>query len=215
MNRRFLPVAVAITATTALVLTGCGSGDRDDDSSDKIKGAGGGDKDASASAGASAKPNGAKRPEVKLPKSFKVGFEGWTNSDPKLQAILDDGKERLLASYAAIINKDPKYNAFTFYSESDALRTGTTWIKGFTDKNLVLIGSGRVFQPQPRISPDGSGTLFYCVDEGKGSTKDTKTGKVTATPADDALVLYRTKLSKNKEGIWKTTMVQTERGACE
>ncbi|MGW7082340.1 hypothetical protein ACWGH2_02425 [Streptomyces sp. NPDC054871] len=215
MNHRFLPVAVAVAASTALLLTGCSSGSRDDDSSDKIQGAGGGDKDASASASESVKPDGAKRPEIELPKSFQADFAGWKNSDPKLQAILDDGKERLLASYAAITKQDPQYDAFTFYSESDALRTGTAWIKGFTDKHLTLIGEGRVFQPQPRISPDGSGTLFYCVDEGKGATKDTKTGKVTATPADDARVLYRTKLSKTKEGVWKTTMVQTERGACK
>ncbi|MEU5689940.1 hypothetical protein DEJ48_38980 [Streptomyces venezuelae] len=214
MTRRFLSVAVAITASTALLLTGCSSGGSDDDAPDKIKGSGA-DTDSSASAGPSAKPGGAMRPDITLPKSVQVTFEGWTNSDPKLQAILDDGKERLRASYAAIINKDPQDDAFTFYSESDALRTGTEWVKGFTDKNLVLIGKGRVFQPQPRISPDGSGTLFYCVDEGKGSTKDTKTGKVTATPADDALVLYRTKLRKTKEGVWKTTMVQTERGACK
>ncbi|WP_399932145.1 hypothetical protein [Streptomyces kanamyceticus] len=214
MHRRFLSAAAAITASTALLLTGCSSDDSDNDASDKIKGAGSG-AGTSASAGASAEPNTAKRPEIKLPKSFQVQFTAWTNSDPKLQAVLDDGKERLRASYAAINNKDPRDDAFTFYSESDALRTGTEWIKGFTDKNLVLIGKGRVFQPQPRISPDGSGTLFYCVDESHGSTKDTKTGKVTATPADDALVLYRTKLRKTKEGVWKTTMVQTERGACK
>ncbi|MEU7584402.1 hypothetical protein AB0B50_43260 [Streptomyces sp. NPDC041068] len=213
MNRRFLSVAVAITASTALLLTGCSSGGGDDDGSDKIKGAGQ-DKDASASTSPSAGPDGAERPETTLPRSFQVAFDGWTNSDPKLQAVLDDGKERLRASYAAIINKDPQDDALTFYSESDALRTGTEWVKGFTNQNLVLIGKGRVFQPQPRISPDGSGTLFYCVDEGKGSTKDTKTGKVTAMPADDALVLYRTKLRKTKGGVWKTTMVQTERGAC-
>lgn len=213
MSRRFLPVAVATTASTALLLTSCSAGGGDDDASDRVKGAGA-DKDASASAGPSAEPDGARRPESTLPRSFQVTFDGWTNGDPKLQAILDDGKERLLASYAAIVNKDPQDEAFTFYSESDALRSGTEWVKGFTDKNLVLIGQGRVFQPQPRISLDGSGTLFYCVDEGKGATKDTKTGKVTATPADDALVLYRTKLRKTKEGIWKTTMVRTERGAC-
>ncbi|MFD4988071.1 hypothetical protein [Streptomyces sp. NPDC058374] len=215
MKRRFLPVAVAVTASTALLLAGCGSGGSDDDASDKIKGAAGGDKDASAPASASPEPDGERRPEIKLPRSFQIDFAGWTNSDPKLQAIMDDGKELLLASYAAIIEGDPQHPAFTFYAESDALRTGTEWIKGFTDKNLVLIGKGRVFQPQSRISPDGSGTLFYCVDEGKGSTKNTKTGEVTATPADDALVLYRTKLRKTDEGVWKTTMVQTERGACQ
>lgn len=215
MNRPIRLVTTALATSAALLLTACGSEGSDDDSSDKIKGAGDGDKKASASADPTSQPDGSKRPEIRLPKSFQIDFAGWKNSDPKLQAIMDDGKERLLASYAAIIKQDPQYNGFTFYNTSDALRTGTEWVKGFTDENLTLIGEGRVFQPQPRISPDGSGTLFYCVDEGKGSTKDTKTGKVTATPADDALVLYRTKLSKTKEGVWKTTMVQTERGACK
>ncbi|MEV0119579.1 hypothetical protein AB0H77_41060 [Streptomyces sp. NPDC050844] len=215
MKRRFLPVAVAITASTALLLTGCGSSGGDDDSLGKAKGTGGGGEDASAPASPSPKPAGIKRPEVKLPKSFQVEFAGWTNSDPKLQAIMDDGKERLLASYAAIIKGDPQHSALAYYSEGDALRTGTAWVKGFSDRDLTLIGKGRVYQPQPRISPDGSGTLFYCVDEGKGSTKDTKTGKVTATPAGDAFVLYRTKLRKTDEGVWKTTMVQTERRACK
>lgn len=215
MNRPTRLVSTALAASAALILTACGSGGGGDDSSDKIEGAGDGDKKASASADATSQPDGSKRPEIRLPKSFQIDFAGWKNSDPKLQAIMDDGKERLLASYAAIIKQDPQYDGFTFYNTSDALRTGTEWVKGFTDENLTLIGEGRVFQPQPRISPDGSGTLFYCVDEGKGSTKDTKTGKVTATPADDALVLYRTKLSKTKEGVWKTTMVQTERGACK
>lgn len=214
MNRRPLPVAAALTVAAALLLTACGGSEDSSKSNDKIAGADQGGPE-SASPSASAKPDGGKRPEIKLPKSFQVDFESWKNSDPKLQAIMDDGKERLLASYAAIINADPQYGALTFYSESDAHRTGSTWIKGFADKHLTLIGKGRVFQPQPRISPDGSGTLFYCVDEGKGSTKDTKTGKVTATPADDAFVLYRTKLRKTDEGIWKTTMVQTERGACK
>lgn len=214
MNRPTRLVTTALAASAALILTACGSGGGDD-SSDKIEGAGDGGKKASASASSPSQQEGSKRPEIKLPKSFQIDFTSWKNSDPKLQAIMDDGKERLLASYAAIIKQDPQYDGFTFYNTSDALRTGTEWVKGFTDENLTLIGEGRVFQPQPRISPDGSGTLFYCVDEGKGSTKNTKTGKVTATPADDALVLYRTKLSKTKEGVWKTTMVQTERGACK
>ncbi|GGV70287.1 lipoprotein [Streptomyces longisporoflavus] len=214
MNRPIRLMSAALVASAALLLTACGSGGSDDDA-DKIKGAGDADKKASASADPTSQPDGSKRPEIKLPSSFQVDFAGWKNSDPKLQAIMDDGKERLLASYAAIIEQDPKYGALRFYSSSDALRTGTEWVKGFTGKNLTLVGEGRVFQPQPRISPDGSGTLFYCVDEGKGSTKDTKTGKETATPADDAFVLYRTKLSKTKAGVWKTTMVQTERGACK
>ncbi|MFP3117562.1 hypothetical protein [Streptomyces sp. Iso 434] len=215
MNRRPASVAAPLTAVTALLLTACGSGGSGDDTSDAIKGAGGGDKDTSAPADASAEQDGAKRPEIKLPKSLQVDFTNWSNSDPKLQAIMDDGEELLLSSYAAIGEGDPWHPAFTFYSESDALRTGAEWIKGFAEKNLALFGKARVFQPQARVSPDGPGTLFYCVDEGEGSTRNTKTGEITATPADDALVLYRTKLSRSHEGVWKPTMVQTERGAVQ
>ncbi|MGW5866077.1 hypothetical protein ACWFRJ_28270 [Streptomyces sp. NPDC055239] len=215
MNRPTRLMTAALVASAALLLTACGSGGSDNGTADKIKETGDGDKKASASASETSQPDGSKRPEIKLPKSFRVDFAGWKNSDPKLQAILDDGKDRLLASYVAIIKQEPQYDGFTFYNTSDARRTGTTWIKQFTDDNLTLIGKGHVFQPQPRISPDGSGTLFYCVDESKGSTKDIKTGEVTTTPAKNALVLYRTKLSKTDDGVWKTTMVQTEQGACK
>ncbi|MER5970568.1 hypothetical protein ABT112_12665 [Streptomyces sp. NPDC002055] len=40
-------------------------------------------------------------------------------------------------------------------------------------------------------------------------------GEVTATPADDACVQYRTELSRSDDGVWRTTMVQTEKGACQ
>lgn len=213
MNRRFLPVAVAITASAALLLTGCGSGSNDDGSSDKIKGAGGGDKDASATASESAKPDGAKRPEIKLPKSFQVDFAGWTNSDPKLQTILDDGKDRLRAGYAAIIAGDPQDNALKFYSSGAALKSAPAWVK--TYKGLTLKGSIRVFDPQVHVSNEGFGVLFYCVDEAKGYTKNLKTGKVAGTPAgDDPKVQYRTRLDKNAKGVWQTSTVQTERGGC-
>ncbi|MFJ3231519.1 hypothetical protein [Streptomyces sp. NPDC086787] len=213
MNRPARLVAAALTASAALLLTACGSGGGGDSTSDKIKGA---DQGASSSPSASASAaSDVKRPEITLPKSFQMSFENWTNSDPKLQAIMDDGKERLLGTYSAIVKQDPQAESITFYNTASALSTGQAWVKGFTGKNLTLIGKGRAFDPQARISPDGSGTLFYCVDEGKGSTKDLKTGKVTNTPADDAYAFYQTKLSKSGDGVWKTTMVKSTRGDCK
>ncbi|MGW7074653.1 hypothetical protein [Streptomyces sp. NPDC054866] len=215
MNRRFLPVAVAITASTALLLTGCGSGGGDDDSSDKIKGAGGGGKDSSASASPSVKPGGAKRPEIKLPKSFQAEFAGWTNSDPKLQAIMDDGKQELLAEYAAILEGNPDSKAVAFYTDGAAGQSARKWIKGFVDDDLVLIGRATVSKPQVSIADDGSGVLFYCVDESRGSTKNTKTGEVERTPQDSkARVQYRNRLDKTSQGVWKTSYSETERGGC-
>ncbi|MFF4251483.1 hypothetical protein ACFY1L_09765 [Streptomyces sp. NPDC001663] len=202
-----------LTASAALLLTACGSGGGDDSSSDDIKGAGTG-ASSSPSTSASAASD-VKRPGITLPKSFQVSFDGWANSDPKLQAVMDDGKERLLGTYAAIIERNPKADYVTFYNEGAALATAQEWVKGLVDDDLTLIGKGRAFDPQVRISPDGSGTLFYCVDEGDGSTKNLTTGEVTKTPADDAFVLYQTKLRKSDDGVWRTTTVATKRGGCQ
>ncbi|MEU6678221.1 hypothetical protein [Streptomyces sp. NPDC046925] len=211
MNRRTLPVAVTITACIALLLTGCSSGGNDDDESDKIKGSGGGGEDASA--GSTARPDDAARPEIKLPESFRVDFAGWTNSDPELKTILDDGKDRLRAGYAAIIAGDPQDDALRFYSSGAALKSAPSWVK--TYKGLTLKGSVRVFDPRVHVSNEGFGVLFYCVDEAEGYTRNLKTGKVAGTPkGDDPEVQYRTRLEKNSKGVWQTSTVQTSRGEC-
>ncbi|MFH8485404.1 hypothetical protein [Streptomyces longisporoflavus] len=212
MNRRALPVAVALAACTALLLAGCSSGGRDDDEPDKIKGAGGGDKDAAA--GSTTQPDGgAERPEIELPESFRVDFAGWTNSDPELQTILGDGRDRLRAGYAAIIAGDPQDSALRFYSSGAALESASDWVK--TYKGLTLEGSVRVFDPRAHVSSEGFGVLFYCVDEAEGYTRNLKTGKVAGTPkGDDPKVQYRTRLDKNSKGVWQTSTVQTARGEC-
>ncbi|MFD4528091.1 hypothetical protein ACFWP7_30005 [Streptomyces sp. NPDC058470] len=212
MNRPTRLVTAALTASAALLLTACGSGGGEGNS-DKIEGA---DQGPSSSPAVSASAaSDAERPEITLPTSFQVTFDGWTNSDAKLQAVMDDGKARLLGTYAAIIKQDPQADAVTFYNEGAALTSAQEWVKGLVDEDLTLIGKGQVFDPQVRISADGSGTLFYCVDEGEGSTKNLKTGEVTDTPSDEAYVLYQTKLSKSDDGVWRTTTVESTRGGCQ
>ncbi|EPD54702.1 hypothetical protein HMPREF1211_07939 [Streptomyces sp. HGB0020] len=213
VNRSARLVTAALTVSTAMLLTACGSGGSDDSSSDKIKGA-----DAGAASSSSASASAAsdiKRPKITLPRSLQVTFSGWKNSDPKLQAILDDGRQQLLGSYSAIVEADAESEAMTFYNTGVALTTGKEWVNGFVKNDLTLIGEARAYNPQTRISPDGSGTLFYCVDESKGATKNRKTGETTNTPADKAQVLYRTKLSKNDAGVWQTTTVTTTQGGCQ
>lgn len=169
----------------------------------------------SASSSPSASTDGADRPEIKLPKTFDVAFEGWTNSDPKLQAILNDGKEELRAGYAAIIEADLKSDAMAFYNVGDALKSSRGWAKPYVDDDVTLVGKVRVFDPQVHISNEGFGVLFYCVDEGKAYTKGRKTGKVTGTPkGTNARLQYRMRLDKTEQGVWKTTTGETERGAC-
>lgn len=214
MNRPARLAAVALTASTALLVTACGSGGSDDASSDKIKGASGGGK-SSPSPTSSASPDVAGRPRITLPKEFEANFEGWTNSDPKLQAILDDGREELRSEYAAVIAADLDSDAVAFYTSDATLRSARTWIKQFVDDDESLIGSVRAFDPQVHVNDSGSGVLFFCVDERKASTQNRRTGKITTTADKPENVLqYRNRLDKTARGVWKTTSSTVVPGAC-
>lgn len=213
MNRPARLTIAALTASTALLLTACGSGGGDDSSSDKIRGADTGAK-SSPSASTSAASD-VKRPEITLPSTFTMTFEGWTNSDPKLQALLNDGKEGLRAVHAAIIDADPNAGPVAFYNEGAALESARAWVKGYVKTDDSLVGKVRVFDSQVQVNSQGLGVLFYCVDEGKASTKNRKTNKLAGTPKGTSPYLqYRTTLEKTSQGVWKTRSVQTERGAC-
>jgi hypothetical protein len=215
VNRPARLVIAALTASTALLLTACGSGGGDDSASDKIKGADADGKKASASASAPASSDGVKRPKITLSKEFQANFEGWTNSDPKLQAILNDGREELRSEYAAIIESDPDSDAVAFYNSGTSLTSARKWIKGFTDTDDGLIGKVTVDRPQVHINDTGSGVLFYCVDEREASTKNRKTGKVTTTPDKPESVLqYRARLDKTSQGVWKNVSLTTVAGGC-
>ncbi|MFE0130545.1 hypothetical protein ACFWY6_02950 [Streptomyces sp. NPDC059037] len=207
-------MTATLTASAALLLTACGSGGGDDGPSDKIEGAGGGGSKASASP--SAKPDGAKRPEIKLPAEFQANFSGWTNSDPKAQGVLDDGKEELRAKYAAIIEGNPDSDAVAFYDSGASLTTARKWIKGFTETDDSLIGEVRAYNPKVNVNGKDTAVFFYCVDERKASTKNRKTKKVTATPdTPDSVLQYRARLTKSKQGVWQTVSLETVPGGCK
>ncbi|MEU2540350.1 hypothetical protein [Streptomyces iakyrus] len=214
MNHPARLAAAVLTATMAVLTTACGS-DGGDSSSDPIKGAGSGDGKTSASPSASTSQGGVKRPEITLSRDFQADFENWTNSDPKLQAILNDGREELRSKYAAIIEANPDSDAVVFYNSDATQATARKWIRQFTDDNDSIIGKVRVFDPQVRLSDTGSGVLFYCVDERQASTKNRKTEKIVRTPdKPESLIQYRLRLDKSPQGVWKTTSLTTVPGAC-
>ncbi|MER7478591.1 hypothetical protein ABTX60_13185 [Streptomyces sp. NPDC126510] len=212
MNRPARLAAAVLTVSMAMLTTACGSGGGDS-SAAPIKGSGTGD--GKTSVAPSASPGGVKRPEIKLSQDFQADFESWTNSDPKLQAILDDGREELRSKYAAIIEADPESKAVVFYNSDATQATARKWIRQFTDDGDSIIGKVRVFDPQVKLSDTGSGVLFYCVDERQASTKNRKTKKVVRTPdKPESLVQYRLRLDKSAQGVWKTTSLTTVPGAC-
>ncbi|MGV9964521.1 hypothetical protein ACWDU3_11415 [Streptomyces olivaceus] len=214
MNRRPSLLAVtALTAVAALSLSACGSGD--DSSSDGIKGADVAGGTGSASPSASASQGGVERPEITLPSEFRADFESWTNSDPKLQAILNDGREELRSKYAAVIEAKPDSEAVAFYNSDATLTSARKWVKQFTDDDDSLIGKVRIFDAQVHINDTGSGVLFYCVDEREASTKNRATGKVIDTPdKPESLLQYRVRLDETPQGVWKTAALTTVPGAC-
>ncbi|MEV0525325.1 hypothetical protein AB0I66_18030 [Streptomyces sp. NPDC050439] len=214
MNRPTRLVSTALATSAALLLTACGSGKGDDSSSDKIEGAGDGGSKASASA--SAKPGGTARPKIKLPTEFRADFAGWTNSDPKLQAVLDDGKEELRAKYAAIIEANPESEAVAFYDAGSSLATARKWIKGFVETDDSLIGEIKAYDPKVNVSGKDAAVFFYCVDERQSSTKNRKTKKVTDTPdTPESVLQYRARLTKSEQGVWQTVSLETVPGGCK
>ncbi|MEW1923341.1 hypothetical protein [Streptomyces sp. NPDC088360] len=209
MARRTLPTVTALVTSAALLLTACGGGGGDD-SSDRIEGAGKGSGKPSPTASESSDVD---RPKITLPTSFKADFEGWTDSDPKIQSILNDGKERLRGTYAAIGEADPEADYLAFYSARSALASGEKWVRGY--EGLTITGEIKAFSPEAEIREKGRATLFYCVDESKGFSKDLKTGKKEGTPEGESpKVQYRTALEKSDNGVWMTTSVETAPGGC-
>ncbi|MEV5102691.1 hypothetical protein ACFQ7G_04645 [Streptomyces massasporeus] len=214
MNRPARLVAAVLTASMAVLTTACGSGGGESPS-DPIKGAAGGDGKTSTSPSASASHGGAKRPEITLSKDFEADFESWTNSDPKLQAILNDGREQLRAKYAAVIKADLNSEAVAFYSSDATQVSARKWINQFVEDDNNIIGKVTAFNAKALISDTGSGVLFYCVDERQASTENRKTGKIVKTPDKPESVLqYRTRLDKTPQGVWKTTSVTVVAGGC-
>ncbi|MCX3285744.1 hypothetical protein OR263_03210 [Streptomyces sp. NEAU-H22] len=214
MARRALTItAAAFTTTAALLLTACGEGG--DSPSDDIKGAG----NSSGSPSVSASPSagaGVKRPVIKLPSSFQLTFENWTSSDPVEQAVLNDGKEQLRAGYEAIIENDPESKDRAFYDTKNGFLQSQQWIRTYTDKNLTVVGKLPVFDPKVILSKDkAAGSLSYCTDESKASTRNRKTGEVKGNPAGtDPEVLYVISMGKNAQGVWQAVSARSERGGC-
>ncbi len=210
-NHKATTAAAALAAAGALLLTGCGGGSQ---------GAGaktvpGADTTGPAkpSASASATPDQANRPKVTLPAGDVLTFDPEKTGDAVKDTILADNAGYLRAIDEAIDKQDLRSKNLAFYSADQAQIGNAEWIGGFVKDGTTVTGTVRYFNRQVTVDKDGSAGLTYCGDETKGFTKDRKTGKVNVTPPDkDSYVSYVTRLRKNTQGVWQTTMVSSVRG---
>ncbi|MYW52273.1 hypothetical protein GTY64_12505 [Streptomyces sp. SID8376] len=211
MKRRSLPIAVAFAATSALLLTGCGGDDGGSKPGDEIAGA---DTDKSTASPSSGAPEvSVKRPSVTLPSDVKNVFEGWETGDAAKDALLTDVTHRINATDAAIVAADPESEALRFYYKGEALAGAATWVKGYVDEGRSITGTVRFYAPDLVMVDKDTAALAYCADESKASDKDRKTGKADRTPVTkDSYVAYNSRLEKGEDGIWRTAVLESERG---
>ncbi|MDU0298923.1 MULTISPECIES: hypothetical protein [unclassified Streptomyces] len=203
-----MPIAVAFAATSALLLTGCGG---DDGGGDEIAGA---EKDpAPGKSAESPSADAAKRPSVSLPSDVKNVFEGWETGDATKDALLTDVTHRINATDAAIVAADPDSEALRFYYKGEALAGAATWVKGYVDEGRSITGTVRFYDPDLVMVDKDTAALAYCADESKASDKDRKTGKADKTPVTkDSYVAYNSRLEKGEDGVWRTAVLESERG---
>ncbi|MEU9447147.1 hypothetical protein [Streptomyces sp. NPDC048277] len=210
MKRRTLPAAAAL-ATAGLLLTACGGGDGGSKGNDKIAGAGSGDTKASASPTAS---SAADRPEVTLPSDLTDTFESWKTGDTTKDAVLGDVADRIDATNYAIAQGDPRFSALSFYYSGGALADAKDWVESIAKDGYSITGVNRYYNAKIDVFDSSSAGVVYCEDQSKAFAKVRKSGKVLKTAVNnDSYVIYTTRLEKNKQGVWQTTKLTSERGS--
>ncbi|MFD5004446.1 hypothetical protein ACFWMV_16210 [Streptomyces mutabilis] len=217
MNRRpTLLAAAAMSALAALSLSACGGGEESSKGNDKIAGADtGGDSSASASPST---PTASDRPEIELPSDLTYTFDWPKTGDEKKDAILADSEQFIKAVDMAIAEQDPLSKAYRFYSEGEAAAGSREFIQEFVDYKDRVTGAKRYYDANVKVNSDGTAGLVYCEDQNRAYNKNIKTGKTDVTPAsEENYVLYSSRLRINKQGVWITETLTSQRGsaACQ
>ncbi|MEU6067340.1 hypothetical protein ABZ864_23320 [Streptomyces sp. NPDC047082] len=213
MTRRSRLLTTAAAGVTAvLLLAGCGGGGSKAKSNDKIPGA-----DTKGGATASPSPSAtgvAGRPQIKLPSDLTYTFEWSKTGDKDKDAVLGDSEQFIKAVDMAIAEQDPLNKAYRFYSEGEAAAGSQKFIQEFVGYKDRITGAKRYFGAKVQINDDGTAGLVYCEDQNKAYNKSLKTGKTDVTPASKSnYVLYNSRLRVNKQGIWITEKLTSQRGS--
>ncbi|MFF4539531.1 hypothetical protein [Streptomyces aureus] len=216
MNRRSrLLTTVAVGASAALLLTACGGGGDKPKTNDKIAGADTGSKSPSPSATPTQDPG---RPKIELPSDLTYTFEWPKTGDKEKDAVLSDSEQFIKAVDMAIAEQNPLHEAYRFYSEGTAAAGSQKFIKEFVHYKDRITGAKRYYDAKVAINSDGTAGFVYCEDQNKAYNKSLKTGKTEVTPkSKDNYVLYNSLLRVNKQGVWITEKLTSQRGsiACQ
>ncbi|MGW3724966.1 hypothetical protein [Streptomyces sp. NPDC000851] len=210
--RRLITTAAA-AVTAALLLTGCGGDDGEAKGNDEIAGTDTGGEASSASPTASATDT-VERPVINLPSDLTYTFEWPKTGDGDKDAVLNDSQQFIRAVDLAIAEQDPLNEAYRFYSEGAAAAETQKFIQEFVDYKDRITGKKRYYDAKVQVNDDGTAGLVYCEDQNKAYNKSLKNGKTAVTPeSKDNYVLYNSRLRVNKEGIWVTETLTSQRGS--
>lgn len=208
--------AMGVGVAGVLLLAGCGGGGSKADDKPTTAGA---TQEAtpkvSGSSGATA-VTAAERPEMKLPSDLSYTFEWPKTGDGKKDAVLGDTEQFIKAVDLAIADQDPLDKAYRFYSEGEAAAGSRKFIQEFVDYQDRITGAKRFFDAKAKINADGTAGLVYCEDQTKAYNKSLKTGKTdVTTPSKDDYVLYSSLLRTDRQGVWITEKLTSQRGSAE
>ncbi|MCZ4118607.1 hypothetical protein [Streptomyces sp. H39-S7] len=213
MTRSTPPIAAALVMATALALTACGG---DDNSSKTIPGAQTTPPTPTATTTTAAPTASAQRPTITLPSDVKDVFEGGQTGDPVKDAVLLDNAEGIKAVDAAIVAGKATTPDVRFYYEGEGAVTMAEWVQSFLAHKNTTTGTVRYYKRDVTLKGAGSATLIYCADESKAFNKSRTTGKIAVTPVTkNSYTVYNSRLEKNKQGVWQTIKVISQRGAAQ
>jgi hypothetical protein len=213
VNRRpTLLAATALTAAAALSLSACGSGDDNSKDKDKIAGA-----DTGSGTSPSPTPSASTasdRPKIKVPSDVTYDFEWKKTGDADKDAVLGDVEQRIKAVDMAIAHQDALDKAYLFYTEGTAAAGSQQYIQQYIDHKARTTGLTRFYNEAVTVKGDGTASLVYCGDQSKAYNKYLKTGKIDVTPVTkNSYVIYAGVLRKNKNGVWVTERMTSQRGS--
>ncbi|MCL2734259.1 MAG: hypothetical protein FWE15_30120 [Actinomycetia bacterium] len=212
-------LATALAAVAALVLSACGSGSGGSDTIDK----GSPETTATtASASPSAAPTGPP-PKVDallaLPADLKVVFDFGTPADHTQAAALTGAADFIQAISHAVVKQNAHDPLLSAYGAGDALAYARNYVQQNVQRKLTLTGTDRYYRPKVTASKGGGAVeVTLCNNQAKLYSKETATGKVHITPADDASYslfdIVMVKLPSGKE-LWQAHSITVKGKALE